>query len=609
MNKTSSLLVVLALLFSLLSASIATAQEPTQEVSPTLEASVESTQEVSPTLEAPVESTQEVSPTLEAPVEPTQEVSPTLEAPVEPTQEVSPTLEAPVEPTQEVSPTEESTAVPTEEPAVDRTEAATEQPTEEPAVGSAGNDVSVSASTTKQLSTNFTLINFGTSQANVAVNYLLTSGASWPGVPGSSTSFTIAANGGQAIFRQYPPFDGGMQSGSGSVVIESSEPLGAVAQILARNQVPSSGAYSGFTSGSGQFYVPLVVRQLGTASGLANSQIIIQNTSAGPVNVSVQFINGSGASVHTESISNIPSLSSYYYDLSNETDLSVGFFGSAAVRVTSPGTGEVVVVSNLFSGSDGLQTFNAFPQEDVGTSWVVPLFTSRLANGLSTPISVQNLSGGTLYAGNIQLACTKDPASPNPATLNVSNSSAVVNNGSYFFNPVVDTSHFPTGWFGACRLTVTGNVVAFVQMRVLGTQDAAAYEAMRANLTDKKVKVPLVAKRLSNGFATALTVQNLSNSSSAHVTFTYSPSAEYVTGGGSASNVVVGPVTIPPGGSAIQNHRLSSGSGSVSALPDGWYGTVTATSSDQPIAGFVQLTVLGATSGDNFMAHNAFTQP
>lgn len=453
-------------------------------------------------------------------------------------------------------------------------------------------------STSKSLSTNFTLINFGTDEATVAVQYLKDDGTNWT-TSSDRQNFTIDANGGQAILRQYD--DPNMTDGRGSVVVSSSQPLGAVVQIQARNQTPTSGAYSGLSQGASTFYVPLAMRRLSSASGTGNSQIIVQNTGTGNVNVEIDLIKSDGTLTYTKTGISVPEGASYYYDLDEETNLSVGWYGSAVVRATTPG-GEIAVVSNLFSGSHGMQTFNAFASPD--TIWLVPLFTSRLNNGLSTPIAVQNLSGASIPANGVQVTCTKDAASPGPSTLNMSNAAAIGNSASYFFNPVTDTS-IPGGWFGSCRIQASGNVVAFVQMRTIGTDEAAAYEAIPAGGTDRTVFVPLVAKRLGNGFATAVTIQNLSTTNAAHVNLTYVPSSDYVTSGGSSSNMVIPNVEIPASGSLIHNHRTTSG---VPQLPEGWFGTLVVESSDQPIHAFVQLTRIGTASGDTFMAHNAFTQ-
>lgn len=456
------------------------------------------------------------------------------------------------------------------------------------------------ASTTKSLSTNYTLVNLSASPANVVVQYLLDTGATWTAPP-DSTSFTIAANGGQKIVRQYvdamTP-----SSGRGSAVISSDQALGAVVQIQARPpQVATFGAYSGISQGSSGYYVPLVSRRGSSASGTTNSQIMIQNAGTSAATVNVQLI---GTPSYTKSGVSIPAGATYYYDLDDEANLPAGWFGSAFVQAS--GGGQVAVISNFFTGPDGMQTFNAFPASNVGPVWLAPLVTSRLSNGLSTPVAVQNLSGSTIAVNGVTMTCTPDPAATGFSTLTIRNASAIANNGSYFFNPVVDTTNFPTGWFGSCRIDAgSANIVAFVQMRFIGTANAAAYEAINANGTNTKAFVPLVAKRLSNGFATAVTIQNLSASTPANVTLTYAPSPDY---GGSAANLVTTAV-IPAGTSLIQNQRLSTFTVGATPMPDGWFGTLSVSSTGTPIDAFVQLTFINNLPGDTFMAHNAFTQP
>jgi hypothetical protein len=462
------------------------------------------------------------------------------------------------------------------------------------------------SSTTKTLSTNFTLINLGTATANVSVSYYLDTGAAWA-ADAANTSFTVAGNGGQAIIRQYT--DATMISGKGSAVVSSDQPLGSVVQILARNQTPTSGAYVGSSVTDSTYYVPLALRQLNSASGLSNSQIMIQNADATAVNVNVQFIHGSGSpgADFLKSFTNIPVGSTKYYDLADEisSNLADGWFGSAVV--TETGAKKIVVISNLFSGANTLQTYNAFPASRLASDWFVPLFTSRLTNGLSTPVSVQNLTGGTLNASQVTLTCTKDAASGG-TNFTASNTASAVNNGLVVFNPVTDLT-LQGNWYGSCKVHAPGNVAVFVQMRQPNvSENAAAYEGIPATGTNTIVLVPLVAKRLTNGFATAVTIQNLNGSTAATVNLLYVPGVGCLCGG----NVSVNGLSIPAGGSLIRNHRLASGPGAETALPDNWFGTLTVTSTGgtpPAIDGFVQLTNTIPQAGDTFMAHGAFTQP
>ena len=463
-------------------------------------------------------------------------------------------------------------------------------------------DPAFAQSTFKTFATNFTLVNFGVTTATVSVSYVKPDGSAWPADPGN-TNFSIGPNGGQKIIRQYQ--DATLTSGQGSAVVSSDQPLGAVTQLLASYpggpaQVPSSGAYSGISQPSDTWLIPLVSRRGASGSGTTNSQIAIQNAGSAAVTVQVSF-----PGVFTKMGITIQPGATYNYDLDTEASLPTGFFGSAVVS-SVPAGGQLAVVSNFYTGPDGLQTFNAFPSSNVGTSWVIPLFTSRLTNGLSTPVAVQNLSGGTMAVGNVTLNCIADPASPTAGNFSMSNTTTIPNNGAYYFNPVPGSWTGPVNWFGACRATsASGNMVSFVQMRFIGgtTANAAAYEAMNASGTDRKVFVPLIAKRLGNGFATAATIVNLNAGSPANVTLTYTASP------GSSPAVLTTSTSIPAGGSLIQNQRLSGFMVGATAMPDNWVGTLTVVSSDQPIHGFVQLTNLNATTGDTFMAHNAFTSP
>jgi hypothetical protein len=321
----------------------------------------------------------------------------------------------------------------------------------------------------------------------------------------------------------------------------------------------------------------------------------------------VQFVNSAGTMVYTYTVPTIEPSASHYYDTETDNGIGEPFAGSAIIDA---GAGQASVVVNVFFGADGLQTYVPTPSNGLSDSWAIPLFNSRLANGLSTVVSVQNLSGATMAAGDLDMNCTAFPggdAGGNP-TLALSNPNPLANGQSYSFNPVVDTTNIPTGWYGACTVTAPGDTAAIIQMRFIGTQNSAAYEAIPTDGTDQTFFTPLVQKRLGNGFATNTTVVNLSNVSTANVTVTYTPSPDYVTAGGSSA-VLTTTTTIPPSSSLQQNHRLSGFMVGATSMPDGWYGTLRVVSSDQPIAGFTQITNVNSPPGDTFMTYTAFTQP
>jgi len=460
------------------------------------------------------------------------------------------------------------------------------------------------AATTKSLSTNFTLVNLGSSDAKVTVSYYKPDGSAWNG--SAYTTATIRANGGQWIVRQY--FDSGLESGvRGSVVVSSDQPLAGMVQILNRaSGAPTSGAYSAITSGSTRAYIPLVTRQGVSATGISNSQIVIQNTTESAVNVEVRLIQlGSSSVTYTKQINNIQRGSSYTYDLSDETNLPSNWYGSAEIEAITPG-GKIAVVSNLFTGADSLNSFNAFTEDDFDSVWFVPLLASKLTNSLNTSVGVQNVDSSTISAGDITLSCIKDPASSGANTLSLTNPNDIAPKGAYYFNTLID-SRFPTNWYGSCKVSVASGkkTVVTVQQRLVASQNQAMFEAIPGSSTATTVFIPLVAKRLSNGFATPVVIQNL-GSSTATIDLIYT-SGE----GGIPPATYTRTTTIPPEAALQLNFRLLATESP--NIPNGWVGSlkvVSRGSPAQPIHAYVQNTFLTMTTspnGDQFMAYRAFT--
>jgi hypothetical protein len=456
------------------------------------------------------------------------------------------------------------------------------------------------AATSKTLSTNYTLVNLGTSTATVSVQYYLDNGSNWSASP-SSTSFTVAGNGGQYVVAQY--LDASMASGRGSAVVASDQPLGAVVQIQARNQTPTLAAYVGTSTTAATYYAPLVLRNRATAGGNVNSQIMVQNAGTSAITVQIQLVKNTASpgANYTKTSPSIAPGATYYYDLSDElaSNVADNWFGSAVI--TAAAGGQITAIVNNFTGADQLMTYNAFPPTQLGNRWFVPQFSSRLPNGLSIPVNVQNLSGATMAANSIQMNCTA-LAGFTPASFTATNPSAVANNEAYSFNPVTDQT-LPGNWAGSCVLTTPGNAVVISQLRQPGVnQNGAAFEAINGNGTNTRVIVPLVSKRQANGFATGIYVQNMRNTATT-VNITYTPAAACT---GCATFTETG-ISIPANGLLERNFRLAT---TINSMPDRWFGSATINSTDgAPIDGYVQFTIIGSTSGDTTQAHRVFTLP
>ena len=453
---------------------------------------------------------------------------------------------------------------------------------------SQSHQTAIAAATTKSFSSNYTLVNLGGDTAAVTASYIAPNGAEW----GSSIfkSFSIPAGANQ-IVRQYD--DTGLTPGRGSVVIASSQPLGALVQEIVRTGVPSSGAYTGIDAPSATWYIPMVSRMGSSATGTANSQIVVQNVGTAAVDFTVALTAfGAATPAYTKSFTGLAAGASVLYDIQEETNLPSGFWGSAVVSTTS---GSLGVVSHLFFGADSLMAFNGFASAD--DVWYIPLLYVRLGNSLTTSLSIQNLSGVSIPEGDLTLACTKNPSAPGAGTITLTNHTAIANNGAYTFNTLTDTTRFPdAGWYGSCKISsaTAKDTVALVMYRYVANAEQAAYGAVPGSLTSTDVSIPLVAKRLANGYANVVTVQNLSTST-ANVTITYTPA-----GGGTP--IVRTGLTIAPGDSLIRNFRLT---GTESPeIGAGWVGSM-AVAADQPIAAYVANTYLNP-SGDQFMAYLGF---
>jgi hypothetical protein len=467
-------------------------------------------------------------------------------------------------------------------------------------------------STSKSFSTTVVLVNMGSATANVTAAYTKPDGSAWA-ADSANTTFTISNNFGQRIISQAA--DATMTSGQGSAVISSDQQLGGIVEILSPNQTSSWSAYSS-SAPANQFYVPQVIRQRGTSSGLANTQIIIQSTeSSGSITATVNFIPypGSGFSAYPKTGITLQPGASLVYDIADESSANLpdGWYGSAVVTAQSGKS--IVVVANLFYGANSIKTFSGFATSAAGPSWSMPHFVSRIPNGLSTGVIIQNVSGVEIPINGIVMNCKSPYAWSTPSTFTLYNNVAVPANANFVFNPVADLT-IPGNWSGACRLTTTDkNVVVFVEMRFPGANDNfAAYEAFRSDSTNTKVVFPMIAKRQSSGFATVATIQNLDLVNSAAVKLTYYPSYQYIAEGGSSTPLVY-LRTIAADSSLQHNHRLGDLADSINDMPDGWYGTLyvepQSSGTARPIIGYAQLTSYTSTTGDNWMAVDAFPLP
>jgi len=467
------------------------------------------------------------------------------------------------------------------------------------------------AVTTKTLATNFTVANLSSSTATVNVAYYKADGSVWE-ADLANTTFTLPPDGGQKQIRQY--FDTTMDDGTGSAVISSDQPVAALSLLLTRSGTPTSGGYSGIMNPNSVFYVPLVMKNLTTANGIANSQLVIQNTTAENIQVTIDLKPDPATSLSgTLKNVNLSANATLIYDLDTEAGLVNGWNGSAVI--TGVNSKNISVISNLFIGPDLLYTTSGFSSNQITDSWYVPYYASKFINGQNTSVTVQNLSGGTIAENDLVMICKKDENNPGVNEISFTNGIAVPNNGSFTFNAAALATS-PVDWFGSCFVETSSgdkNLAVSVYVRHIGNPTnggGSAFEGIPApSLTNvelyKKITVPYIAKALGNGVASSLNIQNLS-SSDANVTLKYTASAEY---SGLPQSYTTSIITIPAGQSLLRNYRYAtSSSTSEPSLPEGWFGSLVV-ESDQPVQVYSFITNRASAIGDTYFGFTGFLKP
>ena len=458
------------------------------------------------------------------------------------------------------------------------------------------------SSTTKNLVSNFTLVNTTTEDAQGLISYIKEDGSEWTGSGytdfGPGMSHELVA-GGQLVVRQYADT---LEAGRGSVVVSANVPLGAVVQMRLApgdTSLPTAGAYLAFNGGSSRFYLPLVQAKSTTSTGLANTQIMVQNVDDTAIDATIDLTADPSCTTctpttHSVVITDLAVGATYFYDLADDAALT-NWTGSAVVNA---GVDKVAVVVNSFNGANGLRTYNGFAEEQIGPAWGIPLFASKLSNGLNTSVAVQNLSTTALAIGDLDLDCGE---------FTMSNTVAIPQYGSFSFNPVNDIpAVFPTNWQGACTIDAgTNDVVAFVIMRRIGGSngDQAAYEALNLNTVASKLYVPLAAKLLPNGFATSIVVQNLSDTAVTFDAHWKVSAAECLAATTDCVDYDEVGLVIPANGNYTWNLRMSTGG--FPGMAAGWQGSleIVPVAGSAPIAGYTVLSNLVNSPGDNYRAH------
>jgi hypothetical protein len=205
-----------------------------------------------------------------------------------------------------------------------------------------------------------------TTVANITIHYYKTDGTE----DITAVPDTIPANGSKTYFPIHAT------SGfNGSVVIESDQPLSAIANTLG-DGTQYGASTDGFTVGATTINIPLVMK----GNGVFNTWFNVQNAGSAAANVNVTYSNGV-----TEPAAVIPIGAAKTYNQSANASLISPFVGSALVTSDQPVVATVMQVGG--TGFKVLMGYNAFSS---GSNEIKLPLVMSLNAGYYTGIQVMN---------------------------------------------------------------------------------------------------------------------------------------------------------------------------------------------------------------------------
>ncbi len=290
---------------------------------------------------------------------------------------------------------------------------------------------------------------------------------------------------------------------NGSVVVESTEPVVAIANTLG-NSPQYMASTESFDAGATSVNLPLIMR--GNAGYY--TWFNVQNAGTTDATVSVQYIPAEG-SAYTEPNVVIKPGASHTFNQRDIDALGAKFVGSAIVSSDVPVVATVMQVGETFQNMLG---YNGFTTGSATVS--LPLIMSN-NNGFYTGIQIQNVGSEVAnvtvdYGTNI--GGSFNPAD-DTATLDPGESTTFLQNTGQFEAPK---------YVGSATITSNQPVVAIVNQvlfggAVLGT----AYGGFDPGTATNSVSAPLIMAN-NSGFYTGIQVMNV-GSGAIDITLDYGP--------------------------------------------------------------------------------------
>ena len=278
---------------------------------------------------------------------------------------------------------------------------------------------------------------------------------------------------------------------NGSVVINSTEDVAVISNIVIGTAQKGLGSYVAFKSGASKIYFPLLMK--GNANN--TSTFNVQNTGSDAADITIHFspMAGGGFPAITDITANILAGAAKTYDLGTLSVFSAvtKWVGGATVTVTDTANDSVAGVANTvsvkFPTAYALGTYNAFTAGS--TKSVIPLIQEN-NNGNRTSVNCLNLGVAT------SMKITYTPSAGSPAK--AAQTTAVGAGGMTAF---IQDYTGSVKFLGSAVVSTTPavNIACVVNQQKPATGTLSTYEGFNPANASGTVLLPLIQSR--NGTA------------------------------------------------------------------------------------------------------------
>jgi len=334
------------------------------------------------------------------------------------------------------------------------------------------------------------VLNLGTSDATITIYYYNQDGSEDAVNPVTDTVAVGESN-------TYFPVHAG-DGFNGSVVIESTEPIAVISNIIYVSTPQIQSSWVGFDAGASELFFPLIMK----GNNFNDTTFNIQNTTGDSVDITIEFIPEPGSTYPAvpDVTDTIPAWSAHTFDQRTMTEFSGVTMWVGSAKVTVDGAGAIAGVAQQIDSARNTGTaYNAFLG---GVPEVQMPLVMKENNNMFTSVNCTNMG-----PGDTDITVTYVPEA-GYAALPPETKTAVVESGTAVF-----IQYGAPKWVGAATVTNSaGNPLACIGNQAnLVSYYASAYEGFDADVATDAVVAPLVQFQTQAGgnLYTGINIKNL----------------------------------------------------------------------------------------------------